>query len=173
MGEQERRAASRAVAAWVAELPAAKREAFLDACEHTQSVVELWLYAGVLDFPLPFESLQAYAEEKFPKVSRRAILAAEVEQLQGDLAELRLARERLEVKPDVAVQRITQLTKELRAHLKAIDDITRAIERRGLLLAGADRLARDLMRTFQKDERIREPLEAAIDAAWLEIAGEA
>jgi len=164
--------AVRSVRAWVAELSPAKREAFLDACEHTFSPVELWLYARTLGLEQPFEDLQAYATTVHPQVSRRRALQAEVVQIQNDLRGLRTAAAALQVKPDVATARITQLTKELRAHIKAIDDMTNRVERRGLILAGADKLARELQRTFQGDERFEEPLEAAIEAAWLTLSGE-
>ena len=157
---------------WIAELDASKREVFLEVAENSWSPIELWLYARVLGLDLPYEVFHRYAMHSFPKMQRRKTLNTEIEHIETDLALLRRAAADAEIKPDVATARIVSLTKELRGHIKAVTDITKAVERRGLTLAGADRVLRELSQTFKFDSRLSGPLEEAGQAAWAKLEEE-
>tara|TARA_B100000945_G_scaffold321151_1_gene334136 strand:- start:2580 stop:2858 length:279 start_codon:yes stop_codon:yes gene_type:complete len=85
--------------------------------------------------------------------------------MQEDIRKLRADVETGLVKRDAGVARIAQMQKELRGTIAQIDQFTTARDRKGLLMAGADRAIRELMFIF-KDDPIEIPLEEATMSVW-------
>ena len=85
--------------------------------------------------------------------------------MQEDIRKLREDVETGLVKRDAGVARIAQMQKELRGTIAQIEQFTNTKDRKGLLMAGADRAIRELMFIF-KDDPIEIPLEEATMSVW-------
>jgi len=85
--------------------------------------------------------------------------------MQEDIRKLRDAVEEGSVKRDAGVARIAAMQKELRGTISQVEDFTSMKDRKGLLMAGADRAIRELMFIF-KDDPIEGPLEEATMSVW-------
>ncbi len=89
----------------------------------------------------------------------------EIDQMQEDIRKLRADVETGIVKRDAGVARIASMQKELRGTIAQVDQFTSTKDRKGLLMAGADRAIRELMFIF-KDDPIEIPLEEATMSVW-------
>jgi len=65
-----------------------------------------------------------------------------------------------------AATKIAVLQKELRSHIQAVRALTDGLDRRGLLLAGADRCLRELINSFDDQPTISSLLEEASLLVW-------
>lgn len=157
------------VAAFLAALDDASREGFLSFAENNESIYEIWLYAGVIGYEGSFEALEGWIKRRFPKLNRRQLLLAEIVRLQADIE---MVRNDDTIRADAAASRVAQLSKELRGHIVEVDKIARTVDRRGLILAGADRTMRLLKEMFCKDEAMSEALEQGFQAVWSQLHGE-
>lgn len=160
------------LAAFLAALENDRREAFLDYAEHTYSVYEIWLYASVLGYAGSFGELERWVQKHYRKLNRRELLLGEVCKLEADIDFLRQQVAADLVKPDAAASRIAHLSKELRGHIAEIDRMTRATDRRGLVLAGADRTLRELRTIFKGNEEMTTALDLAGESVWKILASE-
>ena len=50
--------------------------------------------------------------------------------------------------------------------------MNRTTDKRGLILAGADRVMREMSAIFKDDPQFAEPIENAINATWAKISSE-
>lgn len=148
------------------------RENFLAYVEHTYSVFEIWLYASVLGYEGGFHALENWVNQHYPKLNRREILLAEIVKLESDIDFLRQQVHADLVKPDAAATRIAHLSKELRGHLVEVDKITKGTDRRGLVLAGADKVMRELRSIFKENEDVTNALELAYESVWAMLVDE-
>jgi len=71
-----------------------------------------------------------------------------------------------------AATKIAVLQKELRSHIQAVRQLTDGVDRRGLLLAGADRCLRELMNSFQDQPTMSALIEDASIVIWSTIERE-
>jgi hypothetical protein len=85
--------------------------------------------------------------------------------MQEDIRKLRADVEEDKVKRDAGVARIASMQKELRGTIAQIEQFTSTKDRKGLLMAGADRAIRELLFIF-KDDPIEGPLEEASMSVW-------
>ena len=85
--------------------------------------------------------------------------------MQEDIHKLRGAVEDGEVKRDAGVARIAQMQKELRGTIIQMEEFTSSKDRKGLLMAGADRASREIMFIF-KDDPIESPLHEDSMSVW-------
>lgn len=148
------------------------RENFLSYVDHTYSVFEIWLYASVLGYEGGFHALENWVNQHYPKLNRREILLAEIIKLESDIDFLRQQVHADLVKPDAAATRIAHLSKELRGHLVEVDKITKGTDRRGLVLAGADKVMRELRSIFKDNEDVTNALELAYESVWAMLIDE-
>jgi hypothetical protein len=109
---------------------------------------------------------------KYKKLNRREILNSEIAALHSDIQELRMAITSGEIKGDHGAARLAALEKELRSHIEASERINRSTDKRGLILAGADRVFREFTSIFKDDPQFAEPIENAIDAVWAKLSSE-
>jgi len=149
------------------------REGFMAYAESTYSVVEIWLYARVLGFDGAFAALEQWIKKNFPKLNRRQILLAETVKLEGDIDYLRQQVQMDIVAANDAASRIAHLSKELRGHVIEIDKMTKAADRKGLVMAGADRVLRELKAIFKGNEDLMNALDLASESVWAMLADEA
>ena len=114
--------------------------------------------------------LESWVQATYPKLNRQKILLGEIVKLEGDIAFLRQQVEMDLIKADVAGSRIAQLSKELRGHIAEIDKMSKALDRRGLILSGADHMIRALKAIFKGNNKVLEALDLACQSAWAELA---
>ena len=88
--------------------------------------------------------------------------------MQEDIRKLREDVDEGLVKRDAGVARIAAMQKELRGTIAQIENNISNRDRKGLLMAGADRAIRELMACF-KDDPIEIPLEEASMSVWAKI----
>ena len=92
--------------------------------------------------------------------------------LHSDIQELRMAVTSGEIKGDNGAARLAALEKELRSHIEVSERINKSTDKRGLILAGADRVMREMTSIFKDDPQFSEPIENAINAVWAKIYAE-
>lgn len=158
------------VSGFLASLDNAQRERFLADCEGREPPYQLWLYACALGYEGSFEQLDAWLQERFPQLNSRRILMAEVVKLERDIQLARL--EAPDAKPGEGARTVAALSKELRGHLSEVEKMSRSIDRRGLMLAGADRLLRELEGMFEENEGVLASLAEAFEVVWTQIKSE-
>ena len=100
------------------------------------------------------------------------ILNSEIAALHADIQELRMAINSGEIKGDNGAQRLAALEKELRSHIESSEKMNRNADKRGLILAGADRVMREMTAIFKDDPQFSEPIENAINAVWAKLSSE-
>ena len=64
------------------------------------------------------------------------------------------------------------LEKELRSHIEVSERLNKTTDKRGLILAGADRVMRELTNIFKDDPQFAEPIENAMAAVWAKVYSE-
>lgn len=89
----------------------------------------------------------------------------EIVEMQEDIRKLRADVDEGVVKRDAGVARIAAMQKELRGTIAQVEQFTNNRDRKGLLMAGADRAIRELLTIF-KDDPIEVPLEEASMSVW-------
>ena len=157
---------------WLDQLPASESELFKEFAEMTPSVIEVWVYAGVMDYPGSFRDLARWVKMKYRKLDRRGILNSEISALHSDIQELRMAITSGEIKGSDGAQRLASLEKELRSHIETSERVNKATDKRGLILAGADRVMREMTAIFKEDPQFAEPMENAMQAVWAKVYSE-
>lgn len=157
---------------WLDTLPASESEDFREFAEVTPSVIEIWVYAGILDYPGTFNDMARWVKMKFKKLNRREILNSEIAALHSDVQELRMAITSGEIKGSDGAARLASLEKELRSHIETSERMNRTTDKRGLILAGADRVMRELTTIFKDDPQFAEPIDNAMNAVWAKIYSE-
>ena len=157
---------------WLDTLTAGESEEFREFAEVTPSIIEIWVYAGISGYPGTFTDLNKWVKMKYKKLNRREILNSEIAALHSDIQELRMAITSGEIKGDNGAARLAALEKELRSHIETSDRMNRSTDKRGLVLAGADRVMREMSSIFKDDPQFAEPIENAINAVWAKIYAE-
>ena len=157
---------------WLDTLPAADSEYFREFAENCPSVIEIWVYAGVLNYEGTFNDLVRWVKMKYAKLNRREILNSEIAALHADIQDLRMAITSGEIKGSDGAARLASLEKELRSHIETSERINRSTDKRGLILAGADRVMREMTAIFKDDPQFAEPIENAINAVWAKVYSE-
>ena len=113
-----------------------------------------------------------WVKMKYKKLNRREILNSEIAALHSDIQELRMAVTSGEVRGDNGAARLAALEKELRSHIETSERLNRSTDKRGLILAGADKVMRELTNIFKDDPQFAEPIENAINAIWAKLYSE-
>jgi signal recognition particle GTPase len=101
----------------------------------------------------------------FEKPDHIHTLLFQINEMTEDVRKLREDVENGLIKRDVGVARNAQMQREIRGNIAQVEEFTTMKDRKGLLLAGADRAIRELLAIF-KDDPISIPLEEASMAVW-------
>ena len=157
---------------WLDTLPASESEEFKEFAEYTPSIIEIWVYSGILGYTGTFNDLSRWVKMKYKKLNRREILNSEISALHSDIQELRMAVTSGEIKGDNGAARLAALEKELRSHIEVSERLNRSTDKRGLILAGADRVMRELTNIFKDDPQFAEPIDNAMNAVWAKVYSE-
>ena len=158
----------RSFAIWLDNLDSASRESFTAFAEDTFSPIQVYIYAKFLGYDGSIICVDDWVAEAYPKPDHLKVLLYEIEQMQEDVRKLRLDIENYAVKRDAGVARIAQMQKEIRGTIAQVDAFVSSKDRKGLLLAGADRAIRELNSVF-KDDPIEGPLQEAAMSVWARI----
>jgi hypothetical protein len=150
---------------WFLEQPEAAQESFHAFSSENYSFIECFLYARFLGYVGNIFSCEDWLKNKYPKPDHRKVLLQEIEEMQEDIRKLRNDIENCAVKRDAGVARIAAMEKELRGTINQVEQYTSLKDRKGLLMAGADRAIRELMFIF-KDDPIEGPLHEASMSVW-------
>lgn len=150
---------------WVDNLDSATQESFIAFASDNYSVVEVYIYSRFLGYKGSISACDLWVNHNYKKPDHRKILLYEINKMQEDIALLRDDVENGIVKRDAGVARIAQMQKEIRGNIAQVEQFTNMKDRKGLLMAGADRAIRELMFIF-KDDPIEVPLEEATMSVW-------
>jgi hypothetical protein len=162
------------VAAWLTSLDKSQKDAFVHYAKNSVSDIEAFLYARFLkpSFTGSISDLTAWVQEKYPKEDLRKILLIEIDSLKVDIDNVRQMTLTGMLDHATAATKISVLQKELRSHIQAVRQLTDGVDRRGLLLAGADRCLRELLNTFEDAPTMSSLLEDASLVIWSVIEKE-
>ena len=165
---------STTVAAWLDSLSKSQRDAFTYYAKNSTSDIEAFLFARFLKpgFDGSISDLTAFIQERYPKADLRKDLLIEIDALKMDLANVRQMTLTGMLDHATAATKIAVLQKEIRSHIQAVRQLTDGMDRRGLLLAGADRCMRELMNSFEDSPTIYALLEDASMVVWSTIEKE-
>jgi len=150
---------------WVDNLDSSTQESFCSFAADNNSVIECFLYARFLGYTGSIVACDLWVNSEYKKPDHRKTLLYEIEEMQEDIRKLREAVEMGVVKRDAGVARIASMQKELRGAIAQIEQFTATRDRKGLLMAGADRAVRELLFVF-KDDPIEIPLNEASMSVW-------
>jgi len=159
---------STTVADWLANLPKSQKDAFVFYAKNATSDIEAYLYARFLKpaYAGSISDLTAWVQEKYPKNDLRKLLLIEIDGLQDDIKNVRDMTVNSMLDYATAATKISALQKELRSHIQAVRAISDGLDRRGLLLAGADRCLRELIQTFDGQPTIQALLDDSSFLVW-------
>ena len=116
--------------------------------------------------------ITAWIQEKYPKQDLRKVLLIEIDSLKTDIDNVRQMTLTGMLDHATAATKISVLQKELRSHIQAVRQLTDGLDRRGLLLAGADRCLRELLNSFEDAPTVASLLEEASLVVWSTIERE-
>ena len=150
---------------WVDNLDASTQESFCAFASDNYSVIEVYLYARFLGYQGSISACDYWVKDHYYKADHRKKLLYEIDEMQEDVRKLREDVENGVVKRDAGVARIASIQREIRGHIDQVEKFTSIKDRKGLLMAGADRAIRELMFIF-KDDPIEIPLEEATMSVW-------
>lgn len=150
---------------WLDNLTSAEQEAFISFASDNYSVIEVFLYARFLSYCGSIVACEAWIKDHYKKPDHRKTLLNEIDEMLEDIRKLREDVDNGIVKRDSGVARIASMQKELRGTIAQVETFTANKDRKGLLMAGADRAIRELMFIF-KDDPIESPLEEASMSVW-------
>lgn len=153
---------------WLDNLDSATQESFLVFAESNYSLIECYLYARFLGYQGAISSCDAWYTQNYPKPDHREVLLFEIQEMQEDIKKLRDDIEAGAVKRDSGVARIAAMQKELRSTISQVETFTSNKDKKGLLMAGADRAIREILSIF-KDEPIEGPLQDASMSVWAKM----
>ena len=165
---------SSTVSEWLNSLEKTQADAWKHYAKNATSDVEAFMYARYLTpgFEGSIADLTAWVQEKYPKEDLRKILLIEIERLQLDIDNVRNMTATGMLDHATAATKISVLQKELRSHILSVKQMTDGLDRRGLLLAGADRCMRELINTFEDQPTMLSLLEDASLVVWTTIERE-
>jgi hypothetical protein len=165
---------STTVASWLTSLDASNKDAFIHYAKNATSDIEAYLYARFLrpGYEGSIADLTAWIQEKFPKEDLRKVLLREIDDLQIDIRNVRDMVQNQMLDPASAATKISAVQKELRSHIQAVRAISDGLDRRGLILAGADRTIRELINTLDGQPGLQQLVDEAAVLVWTTIENE-
>ena len=127
--------------------------------------MQVYLYAKFLGYDSSISAVDLWLKDSFSKPDHLKILLIEIDEMQQDIRKLRIDIENGVIKRDVGVARIASMQKELRGTISQVDSFVSSRDRKGLLMAGADRALREVASIF-RDDPIEGPLQEASMSVW-------
>ena len=153
---------------WLDNLDTATKESFLSFAADTYALIHVYLCSRFLEYTGSIPSCDAGFNLAYEKPDHLAILLNEIQEMQEDIRKLREDIENYAVKRDSGVARIAAMQKELRSTIAQVESFVSSRDRKGLLMAGADRAMREIISIF-RDDPIEGPLHEASMSVWARI----
>jgi hypothetical protein len=165
---------SKTVAEWLGKLSKSEHDAFIYYAKNSTSDVEAFLYARFLNpgFNGSIADLTAWIQERYPKEDLRKVLLFEIDDIRRDIKNVRDMTITGMLDHATAATKIAVLEKELRSHIQAVRSINDGVDRRGLLLAGADRCIREFIQAFEDQPTISDLIRDSSEMVWAAIERE-
>ena len=165
---------SATVASWLDSLDKSQQDAFKHYARNATSDIEAYLYASFIkpNYKGSISDITAWVQERYPKEDLRKVLLVEIDSLKIDLHNVRQMTLTGMLDHATAATKIAVLQKEIRSHIQAVRQLTDGLDRRGLLLAGADRCLRELLNSFEDSPTVSNLLEDASMIVWSTIERE-
>ena len=162
------------VADWLQSLDKTQKDSFLHYAKNATSDIESYLYARFMrpSYEDSIADITAWIQEKYPKQDLRKVLLIEIDSLKTDIDNVRQMTLTAMLDHATGATKISVLQKELRSHIQAVRQLTDGLDRRGLLLAGADRCLRELLNSFEDAPTVASLLEDASLVVWSTIERE-
>jgi len=159
---------------WLQSLDKTQKDSFLHYAKNATSDIESYLYARFMrpGYTGSIADITAWIQEKYPKQDLRKVLLIEIDSLKSDIDNVRQMTLNGMLDHATAATKISVLQKELRSHIQAVRQLTDGLDRRGLLLAGADRCLRELLNSFEDSPTMADLLEEASLVVWSTIERE-
>ena len=156
------------VGSWLQSLDKTQKDSFLHYAKNATSDIESYLYARFMrpGYTGSIADITAWIQEKYPKQDLRKVLLIEIDSLKSDIDNVRQMTLNGMLDHATAATKISVLQKELRSHIQAVRQLTDGLDRRGLLLAGADRCLRELLNSFEDSPTMADLLEEASLVVW-------
>jgi hypothetical protein len=156
------------VSSWLESLDKSQKDAFVHYAKNATSDIESYLYARFLKpgYNGSIADLTAWVQEKYPKQDLRKVLLIEIDAISDDIKNVRDMTTTGMLDFATAATKISALQKELRSHIQAVRSITDGLDRRGLLLAGADRCIRELIQTLDGQPTLQTLVDDAAILVW-------
>ena len=108
---------------WLDTLPASESEDFREFAEVTPSIIEIWVYAGLVGYPGTFNDLSRWVKMKFKSLIAVKYLIARLLHFMPIYKSYEW-QSPPEIKGDNGAARLVALEKELRAHIETSDRMT-------------------------------------------------
>ena len=165
---------SATVASWLDSLDKSQQDAFKHYARNATSDIEAYLYARFIkpNYKGSISDITAWVQERYPKEDLRKVLLVEIDSLKIDFHNVRQMTLTGMLDHATAATKIAVLQKEIRSHIQAVRQLTDGLDRRGLLLAGADRCLRELLNSFEDSPTVSNLLEDASMIVWSTIERE-
>jgi hypothetical protein len=162
------------VGSWLQSLDKTQKDSFLHYAKNATSDIESYLYARFMRpaYTGSIADITSWIQEKYPKQDLRKVLLIEIDSLKIDIDNVRQMTLNGMLDHATAATKISVLQKELRSHIQAVRQLTDGLDRRGLLLAGADRCLRELLNSFEDSPTMADLLEEASLVVWSTIERE-
>lgn len=164
------------IEAWMRTLSPRRAAALLQYTQAERSPVLSYLYASLLGMEgVGVDEWDAWCLRRFRRRNHLAILEEEVGRLYEDLEKLRQAAYPIDpgAKPLIRIgelpTKVSYLQKELRGHIETMARMQALHDRRSLLLAGMDVLAKNLRKVYGRDATVWPAIEATVEASWADI----
>ena len=164
------------IEAWIRSLSPRRQAALLQYTQAERSPVLSYLYASLLGMEaVGVDEWEAWVMGRFSKQNHLAVLEEEIRRTAEDLENVRKAAypDDPDEKPRIRIgelpTKISYLAKELRGHVETMAKIQSMHDRRSLLLAGMDVLAKNLRKVYGRDQTIWPAIEATVEASWADI----
>ncbi|MHC4737168.1 MAG: hypothetical protein ACYTDW_22410, partial [Planctomycetota bacterium] len=159
---------SSTVAGWLDSLDRSSKDAFIHYAKNCTNDIEAYLYSRFIrpGYEGSIADITAWVQERYPKQDLRKLLLTEINNLQDDIFNVRAMTKSGMLDYATAATKISALEKELRSHIQSVRQITDGLDRRGLILAGADRTLRELNQTFESQPNICALIDDASMLIW-------
>jgi hypothetical protein len=159
---------ARPVERFLSQLERSDETLLIDTACDALSLIEVWTLATVLGYRGTFGELADWARPLRKRQGRLEALATEAKRIEDDLAGVRRSVKIGTIEEEKGLGRVSALSKELRGYLVEIEKISERIDRRALLMTGAECVIKELRMIFSDNPEMQQALTSASMAAWMQ-----
>ena len=159
---------STTVSTWLDSLDESQKNAWTQYARNASSEIEAYLYARFLKpgYDGSISDVTAWIQEKYPKIDHKKTLLVEIDKLTDDIDQVRAMCQQGTLDYASAATKLSALQKELRSHIITTKSFQEMSDKRGLILAGADRAIRELTQTLDHNPGLQSFIEEAAIIVW-------